>query len=197
MILRGLAGLLLAWSCTSAQAEVSTRLTGDAAGPGCATVAVALTRTRLSYPLLGGMGWSRGVPKASRPSAELYLYRAEDRSVRRVLEIPAPRQWDDYTRFSMSPRILPDGSLYFTLAGCSKANPNCAEQRYFRVVEGARVEEVAQWPQVSPQESHHLQQCTSNRLYPQAGVQIAIGPTGGPWQPVLLFADGQLSVISP
>lgn len=193
-----LLALLALLATAGCAAEVSTRVTGDAAGPNCSVVSVAITKTKLRYPFLGSLGslgWGRGVPSASRSTAELFIYLRSARSLRQLVKITAPREWDDYTRFSMTPRILPDATILFALAGCPKSNQNCADQRYFRVENNGKYTQISAWPEATPQESANLKQCTTYRLYPESSTDIAIGPTGGPWKPVLSFANGRLSVI--
>lgn len=175
--------------------ETSARISGDAAGPRCDVVAVAVMRMSLRYPLLGGSGWSRGVPTITSNTADLYVFNATSRTLNRVARVEAPRRWRDSSRYAMQPRVLPDGSVIFMLRGCPKGHDNCSEARYFRVQERGEPVELPAWPDATAQESLNLKQCTSYLTYEASTVNVNIGPTGGPWRPVLTFDRGELGVL--
>jgi len=177
--------------------ETNALISGNAAGPRCDVVAVAVVRMTLRYPLLGGFGWSRGVPTITSNSADLYVYRAASRTLTRAARVEAPRRWRDSSRYAMHPRVLPDGSVIFLLRGCPKGDDNCTEARYFRLQDKGGPAELPAWPEVSAQESLNLQQCTSYLTYEASTVNVSIGPTGGPWRPVLKFDRGELVVLPP
>lgn len=175
--------------------EVSARISGNAAGPNCSIVAVSVTRVTLKYPLLGGLGWSRGVPRITRNVADLYLFQPVSKKLQLAASITAPRRWRDSTRYAMHPRILPDGKVIFMTRGCPKENENCTEALYFNLRPGGGYSELSEWPEVTAQESTNLKRCTSYLTYESSNVQVSIGPTGGPWKPVLGFIDNELTVL--
>jgi hypothetical protein len=187
-----LPALLLSGSLVS---ETNARISGDAAGPSCDVVAVAVMRMTLRYPLLGGSGWGRGVPTITSNTADLYLFNATSRTLNRVARVEAPRRWRDSSRYAMQPRVLPDGSVIFMLRGCPKGHDNCSEARYFRVQERGEPMELPAWPDITAQESLNLKQCTSYLTYEASTVNVNIGPTGGPWRQVLKFDRGELGVL--
>lgn len=174
--------------------EQNTLITGTAAGPQCGLVAVGVSRYFLSYPVLGALGiWSPGVPAVHDLTGEIYVYHADTRELQRVVSIKAPSRWkDDTTRFSIYPRILPNKELVFMLRGCPKDNQNCQEARYFRVAMDGKQSEMTNWPEVSQEGSKNLRQCTSYLTYQDGQRFVSIGPTGGPWRPILRFENHEL-----
>ena len=181
----------------SAETRVEVRITGDAAGPGCDVLAVGVVRTTLRYPLLGGLGWGPGVPTTKRNVAELHVLRRADGVLRRQASIDAPRRWTDARRYALAPRGLPDGHIVFALRGCPREEPNCRETRYFRLGADGRHEPIAAWPEVTARESANLRHCTSYLSYEGSTVLVNVGPTGGPWLPVLRFDGNRLRVVAP
>lgn len=193
-VLIGLLALAaVAWSVTGIRTDA--RITGTSAGAGCGLLAVGVVRNTLKYPVLGGFGWGPGVPKLRRSVVELHLYRSDEGSLRRVASLSAPPRWNDATRHELHPRILADGRVVFATRGCPVDAPNCAESRSFELLPGGGYRPLGAWPEVTAAESAALQACTSYLTYEPPGTQVAIGPTGGPWRPVLAFRDGELSVI--
>lgn len=188
---------VLAWALATAglasAAETDTRIAGVSAGRGCEEVAVALMRVELSYPLLGGLGgWGRGVPTIQRNTAELYLYRPNSGSLKKVLSEDAPRRWRASTRYTMNPRHLPDGSLILMLRGCPKEQENCDESQLYRLAGERKLVELPAWPDASAEESAQLRQCTAMVGFEDGRRFVAIGPTGGPWRPVLELTQHRL-----
>ncbi|MDD2942051.1 MAG: hypothetical protein PHC51_03695 [bacterium] len=192
--------LLLFLIACKGPAELSVRVSGDSAGKECAQIAVGLTSYNLHYPLLGDMtGWSRGIPSVSDVKAEIYLYAAETSKLERVVAIAAPARWrDDASRFSVTPRLMPGDSLVFMLHGCPKEEPNCQEYKYYRLEKNGSYAEISAWPEVSAEESADIKDCTSYQTYDNGSYEksfISVGPTGGPWKPVLQFDGKQLSMV--
>ena len=188
-----LGGLCLA--CT-VHAEELARLTGETASPDCSHVAVGLLRARLSYPWLGSLGgFSRGVPSISDVRGELYVYDIAQRKLSLLLSVPAPRAWDDSTRFALNPRYLPDGQLIFQLRGCPKDRPSCTEAQHYRSTGRGGYGRLAAWPEASAEESAQFKRCTAYRTYPEGRTVVNIGPSGGPWQPLLQFAEQRLAPL--
>ncbi|MEZ5541959.1 MAG: hypothetical protein R3F42_07940 [Pseudomonadota bacterium] len=177
--------------------ELNTRITGDSAGPECDRVAIGVTRYQLRYPWLAGMGgWGRGVPKVQDMVGEIYLYWTDTGALQRIVSMPAPSRWEeDTTRFAISPRLLADDDLIFMLRGCPAENQNCQEARYFRLAQNGEYSEMSRWPDVSKEESENLRRCTTYLTSKGGTTIVNIGPTGGPWRPLLGFSDNALAPL--
>ena len=184
----------LAWLGTAVGGEPSARLRGDAMSPDCNLLAVGVSRFSLHYPLFGGLsGWSRGVPSVRGMVGEIYLFDLQTRVLRKALSIKAPPRMADDTDFSIRPRLLPGNQLIFSVRGCPKDDQNCKDLKYYRVAANGAVSEMAEWPEVSAQESAAYERCTSFLTYDEKKTFVSIGPRNGPWTPVLAF-DGQALV---
>lgn len=193
LALTGVLAWALAAAGTASAAETNTRIAGVSAGRGCDEVAVAVLRLELRYPLLGGLsGWSRGVPTIQRNTAELYLYRPSSGALKRVASVDAPRRWRASSRYTMLPRHLPDGSLVVMLRGCPKDQENCDESRVYRLADERKLVDLPAWPDASAEESAQLRQCTAKVGFEDGRSHVAIGPTGGPWRPVLELTGHRL-----
>lgn len=178
---------------TVLSAETNNRITGDAAGPDCNLVAVAVTRMKLSYPIFSGLsGWSRGVPTISQQAADLFLFRPSSGTLTLAVTVKVPHRWANSSRYSMQPRILPDRTVLFMLRGCPKSNDQCNESKFYRLTSTDDYVEIPNWPDFTPHESANLQRCTTYLTYAPKETFVNIGPTGGPWTPVLSFKKGQL-----
>lgn len=196
-----LQGLLMGVAlAASAQAPARTvenaTITGTSAGPACVLIAVGVVRQTLRYPVLGGMGWGPGVPTVTKNVAELWLLDRRTNLLRLAASMPSPKKWTDATRYHLAPRVMADGSVSFTLHGCAKENPNCTDSESWRHADGAKPKRLAEPPPVTPEDSANWRACTTYMTYTEQNQpQVSIGPTGGPWQPVLEFRQGELQRV--
>lgn len=192
--------LALAVLIGAAQAKANTKenanITGTSSGPECALIAVGVVRQTLRYPLFGGMGWSEGVPTVTKNVAELWLFDRRTNRLRRAATIPSPKRWTDATRYHLVPRVLADQRVVYTLRGCPRENQNCTESETWLYAEGARPKRVAEPPPITAEDSANWRACTTYITYTEANEkQVSIGPTGGPWQPVLHFKNSTLELV--
>ena len=189
--------LLLCIAGCTPSGELNTRITANEAGPKCDRVVIGVTRYYLNYPFLAGMsGWGRGVPTVHDMTGEIYLYSTDTSKLKRIASIKAPSRWkDDTVRFSIYPRILPNNELIFMLRGCPKDNQNCDEASYYHLTQNGKYSEMNNWPDASKEESESYQRCTSYLTYKDGITFVSIGPTGGPWRPLLSFKNNELIPI--
>lgn len=177
-----------------ATAEENARITGTAAGPGCELIAVGVTRQNLRYPLLGASGWSRGVPTVTKNVAELWLLDTRTNTLRLATSIPSPKRWTDATRYAIVPRVLTDQRVVYTLHGCPVENPNCTESSAYAYTAGTKPKALAAPPPLTAEDSAMYRACTTSLTYTADNTpQVSIGPTGGPWRPVLEFKAYRLA----
>ncbi len=157
---------------------------------------MGVVRFDLSYPLLGGLGgWSRGVPKVKKMVGELYIYNHQKKEVLLVATIDAPRRWSADTRFTLYPRILPNKERIFMIRGCPPDKQFCQEARYYRLNKNGKPEEMKDWPEVSEEESRGYKECTAYQTQVNGKQRVSIGPTGGPWQAVMLLDNHKLVAV--
>ncbi|WP_137008802.1 hypothetical protein [Aquitalea aquatilis] len=188
--------LLLLSGCSWAEpvgAAASSFSVADSAGPACERVAVALTQHTQSHSVWDALGgWGQGVSRMTANRADFYLFRPASGQLSKLLSLEAPTRWRQSDRYQMRPRILPDGRLLFSLHGCPPQQENCTEQQYYTLSADGAYQQIAAWPAASAQESANLRQCTTSLSYQGGKTLINIGPSGGPWRPVLQLEGGVL-----
>ncbi|RMC96493.1 hypothetical protein EAY64_12030 [Aquitalea palustris] len=197
--MRGLPVLLLWFAGLSCAAPVRAAVVSisvaDSAGPACELLAVALTQHTQSHSVWDALGgWGPGAAHLTANRADFYLFRPSSGQLRKLLSLDAPARWRQSDRYQMRPRILPDGSLLFSLHGCPPQQENCTEQQYYQLSADGAYQQISAWPAASAQESANLRQCTSLQSYQGGKTLINIGPSGGPWRPVLQLEG---SVLRP
>jgi hypothetical protein len=194
--------LLLPWfaglSCGApVRAAEPSFSVADSAGPACEQVAVALTQHTQSHSVWDALGgWGQGVAHITANRADFYLFRPASGQLSKLLSLEAPARWRQSDRYQMRPRILPDGSLLFSLHGCPPQQENCTELQYYKLSADGAYQQIAAWPAASAQESANLRQCTSSLSYQGGKTLINIGPSGGPWRPVLQLEGGVLRPLA-
>ena len=184
----------LTWLGTAVGGVPQARLRGDAMSPDCNLLAVGVSRFSMRYSLLGGLsGWSEGVSSVRGMVGEIYLFDLQTRVLRKALSIKAPPRMAKDTDFSIRPRLLPGNQLIFSVSGSLEEDRNFKDVKYYRAAANGAVTEIADWPEISAQESASYERCTSSLTYGEKTTLVSMGPRSGPWTPVLAF-DGQTLV---